>query len=165
MLKNIVAIFCFLSIPMVAHAQKSPCAAITDDKERLACFDKGASVEQNAEPIEKTPNSRLAYARELRRWFLSNGVSMSVFTFEKNDKRLDGASTKHRELYPRLVFFGNLSDSLVFQISGKGEVLKNAAALGFAGVQFNSLGAGGIWLYDVSGATLPPCDVTGRVCL
>ena len=90
---------------------------------------------------------------------------MHVSTYEKNDKKLEDAFTEYRKLYPRLVFTGYLSDSLVFQIAGKGEVLKNAAALGFAGVQFISQGEGGVWLYDVSGATLPRCDVSGRGCL
>jgi hypothetical protein len=153
-----------------ASAQSS-CSKIADDKERLACYDKteqekSTSAEQNAAPIEKTPNSRAAYARQLRKWFLSNGVSMYVSTYEKNDKKLEDAFTKHRELYPRLVFTGYLSDAMVFQIAGsKGQVLKNAQALGFAGVQFISEGAGGVWLYDVSGATLPRCDVGANVCL
>ena len=147
-----------------ASAQSS-CSKIADDKERLACFDKGASVEQNAAPVEKTPNSRAAFAQQLRRSFLSVGVSMDVSAYEKNQKHLDDALlTKYRGLYPRLVFTGHVSDPRVFQVVAR-RTLKNAAALGFAGVLFISEVGGGLWLYDISGATLPRYDVASRLCL
>ena len=171
----LVILSCCAALVASDASAQSSCSKIADDKERLACFDIGASVEHKAALTpqasprrgnkELARGLRAAYANQLRRSFLSNGVSMHVSTYEKNDKKLEDAFTEYRKLYPRLVFTGYLSDSLVFQIARKGEVLKNAAALGFAGVQFISQGEGGVWLYDVSGATLPRCDVSGRVCL
>ena len=71
-----------------AAGAQSDCKTIADDKEQLACYDKGtgATAEQDkaasAAPIEKTLDARRAYARQLEKWFLSKGISMDVFTKE-----------------------------------------------------------------------------------
>src|SRR5262245_21015863 len=89
-MRNLIVVAALLVSVSAALAQQGPtsCKTIADDKERLACYDKAASGEQsageqNAAPIEKTPQARSAYARQLRNWFLSNGISMTVYILDK----------------------------------------------------------------------------------
>ena len=146
-----------------ASAQSSPCKTIADDKERLACYDKAANanqnaVEQNTAPVEKTPDARDAYANQLRRWFLSNGMSMMVTNFEKPEK-----SFRHQHLFPRLLVCcgAPFGEPMIFQLAGKGQVLKNANMLGFKAVEFHS---NVTRIYDVSNG-VPTCDVDHLLCL
>jgi hypothetical protein len=167
-----------------ASAQSS-CRTITDDKERLACYDKteqekAASTEQKAVPVEQMSrarrtlaekmssaqqalpkDARWAYANQLEKWFLSEGISMDV---SAQDKPYSVDSPINKYPFPHLVFFGYLSKAMVFQIAGEGQALKNAAALGFKGVHFFDKGNNGHWFYDVSKGP-PRCDVKYRLCL
>ena len=46
-----------------------------------------------------------------------------------------------------------------------GQVLKDAQAVGFRSVMFYSSAGNGGWWFDISGPTLPNCDVNKRLCL
>jgi hypothetical protein len=147
-----------------ASAQSS-CSKIADDKERLACFDKGATVEQNAAPIEKTPRSRTAFRSSLHKWFLENGYSFHATEYEKGgdnvNAHFDTVWPKQRHHYPRLVVCCDLSEPLTFRLAGKAGLLKGASLVGFKSVVI--MGSG-YWLFDVSNGE-PPCDVNRRLCL
>ena len=163
----LVILSCCAALVAADASAQSSCSKIADDKERLACYDKTEleSAEQNAAaPIEQTPNSRYAYARQLERLFLSNGISMTVNAWEEAPKDWREKHEKQKHLYPRLVIFGNQSRPLVFQVASNG-VLKYAQALGFKSVFFWGTDGGDLILYDVSGAALPRCDVNSRLCL
>ena len=138
--------------------------ATAPDKERLACYDVAAKPQTPVAIIEKTQAARAQYADAIRRMFLSNGISMDVFWPEQYDKKsLDNPAFRH--LYPRLYIFGYLNNAFVYQATTTGKVLENAKAVGFKGVEFYSKGSDGMWLFDVSGASLPRCDVGKRLCL
>jgi hypothetical protein len=121
------------------------CHTITDDEARLACYE-----------IEKTVNARWAYAKQLEKWFLSNGISIDVLV------RSPALNSKYPG--PYLMFSGYLSKAMVFQLASKGALLKNAAALGFKGVDFYDKGGDEHYLFDVSNG-LPRCDVFQGLCL
>jgi hypothetical protein len=143
---------------------------------------KGASPEQKAVPVEQMSrarqtlaekmssaqqalpkDARWAYANQLEKWFLSKGISMDVVAKERMSDFDKKYSPLSKYPYPHLVFFGHLSKATVFQLASTG-VLKNAAALGFKGVDFFDKGSEGHWFYDVSKGA-PRCDVNHRLCL
>ncbi len=118
-----------------------------------------ATPSQAAE-TRATPEMRAEYAERLRRVFLANGVSTNVFALEKRA----GTSFDPLGRYPRLVFLGYLNDSSVYQAVTAGKVLEGAKEIGFAGVEFASKGRAAFWRYDLTGQTLPSCDITQRLC-
>ena len=156
-LRSVIAM---LMAAQAASAQ-SDCKTIADDKERLACYDKGTGAPAEQDKIEKTLDARRAYARQLEKWFLSKGISMDVFTKEELSDFDKQNGLEKYNTYPQLVFFGYLSKATVFQIAGK--LLKNADALGFKGVNFKTVGDGR-YFYDLSKG-VPRCDQTYRNCL
>src|SRR5262249_48650426 len=111
-------------------------------------------------------NSRSQYAHELRKTFLSSGLSLWVGDYEGGKGKGD-RYTPDKYPYPRLVIQGSfMSDPLIFKIAGEAGLLKAAAALGFKVVHFSNISGIGPsqWLFDLS-AGIPTCDVEHRVCL
>ena len=149
-----------------ALAQSANCAAVTDDKERLACYDDAAqkhATPQRAE-LPSTPDGRAQFADNIRRSLLSRGADASAWVYET--KRKDAVGIDPLNRFPLLIVFAPLNNSSVFQLAGQqGKILEIAHRLGFKGVQFNNKFGGGSWWFDLSGKLLPQCDISKRVCL
>jgi len=105
--------------------------------------------------------TRAGLAISFQRTYLSNGFDMSVMAQEK-PIAAGGDAFKQ---WPRLVFFGWQGQSLVYTAVTDGNVLAQAKAAGFKGVEFFDKGRNGRWFFDVSGPDLPRCDVMKRLCL
>lgn len=88
---------------------------------------------------------------------------MSVWSWEKRPSNDVGAD--NLKLYPRLVFWGHLNDSSVFQIMNQGGVLQAARQRGFIAVELVGKGQGR-WQFDIRGNNPRVCDkVWGTLCL
>lgn len=95
-----------------------------------------------------TPALADDYSAKLEQTFLANGYSISVFP-------KDGA----------LIVFGPMNNALVFNAIRKLNILQEAKSAGYRKVTFGDKITGGRWHYDISGSTLPRCDLAGRLCL
>lgn len=150
-------------LPAGAQPPAAECAAIPTPTERLACYDaKAPPVVVPAQPIEKTRESRMRFAANLRRNFLENGLPFLVLPEEKLDpKSVIRDVPKH---FPKLSIMGYFNDATVYQLAGKAEILSNAAALGFKAVDFFSQAGNGRYFFEIIDEKVPRCDISKRVC-
>lgn len=137
-----ISIVCAACLSFISSAAHGQCVYLGDAKAEAAC------------------HARLNFVAALQRAFLKNGMDFEVGLLETRASVHDT-----RGLYPRLTIFGFINAPIVYQLSTEGGVLKNAQALGFHGVEYSSKGSAGRWLYDISGKTIPRCDINQRLCL
>ena len=64
-----------------------------------------------------------------------------------------------------LIVFGYMSKALVYHAITRLDVLSEAKRSGFTRVEFAQKGSGGNYVYDLTGSTLPRCDVSERLCI
>lgn len=154
-------ILVLIALADIARAQTDRCSAITDPAWRKAC--EAGSYDPTISRTAGTPAGRADYAASLRRTFLAQGFEMDVAAIEGRPKnrQKDRAPV---DKYPQLHLFGLLTNPIVFQAITSGRVLQSAKDLGFQSVEFYSNTGQGGWWFDLSGATLPDCDVAKRVC-
>jgi hypothetical protein len=165
--------------PKVASDHPANCKAIEDAKARLACFDKAAQQPQQSQKKAEAPRQsqsqpqqkqvvgtaaeRETYRADLRRTFLASGLDIDVLVDEK--ARPNGVE-RVKWKYPRLMFFGYLNAPAVYQLITNGKVLENAKEKGFLTIDFFSKSSDeGHWYYDLSGQTIPRCDINHRLCI
>jgi hypothetical protein len=113
-----------------------------------------------AQAPDGNSQTRGSYARSLGRELVGRGLDLQVFAEEKRDDRLPTPDTFPK--YPRLVFFGPMNAPLAYRIIADANLLNAAKSYGFAGVRF--FADSGYFDFDLSGAELPDCDSSGRVC-
>jgi hypothetical protein len=139
-----------------AHAVAADCNSITDDKERLACYDAAAGKKPVGWP--NSAGGRAAYAAHLQRFLLSRGLDFQAGAYERPAK-------PNRNTYPELLVFAPLDNALVYKLITETNVLGNAKTVGFNLVDFQDSLSGGHWWWDISGTALPQCDRAKRLCL
>lgn len=89
-----------------------------------------------------------SYVSILEKTYLENGISMEVAV--KNNT---------------LIIFGPLSKARVYQSITRLDVLAKAKEAGFKTVDFIDRGNDGRWTYDLTGPSIPKCDIRNRLCL
>jgi len=145
-----------------ARAQPAPdCAAISNDADRLACYDKRGTI-----PAAPTRSlmERIDYARELESRFLGNGADMVVSAQEMQSQ--SNPTREPPKLFPRLTIAGRLDRAAVHQMVTAGKILESAQEFGFNSVAFLAKGRGGRWVFDLSRqGQLPACDIARGLCV
>jgi hypothetical protein len=120
-------------------AQAPNCAGISDEKARLACYDRGAKPKAAAprpgvtSAPELVDSTLLDYRGRLERALLENGVSAEVI--------VDGTN---------LTIWMFLNRAMVFQLITKAKILDSAKEAGFNKVRFWDKGNDGAWLFDLT---------------
>jgi hypothetical protein len=100
-------------------------------------------------------NERQVYAQGLEKILVTNGVSVSVLSYEG---RVNPS--------PTLMFVGYFSRDFVARALTNGAVLQRAKELGFKSVDFFDRGPDGHYQFVVSKtAPLPKCATYNRMCL
>ena len=150
------------ALVQIEAAPAQDCAGIRNDRERLRCYDEAHSPQQQSETEIKNAAARAAFAGALRRYFLEKGFDIEVLALEKDSKPASLCGTLPA---PCLRLIGFFNGPMIHQLIRTGKVLESGRARGFGGVMFIGKGHEGDWLYDISGPTLPKCDVAGRLCL
>jgi hypothetical protein len=162
---------CLFGTVGVAGAQAQDCRAISDEKERLTCYDSAAKTELTPTPTPPaefvapaTAPYRAAWADRLQKSFLKQGRDMTVLALETKQPSDANMSPKETKL-PRLAFFGCFGRPLVYRLMTEAPIMANAKKIGFRMIDLFDKCGDGHWFYDLSGPNLPKCDVHNRLCL
>jgi hypothetical protein len=144
-------------------ASSAECSEQADPAARLACYDaKSSPPKAESQRRNNSSEARGIYAAQLRRFFLSNGLSIEVLWYERPDPK--SMVKQPAKLFPQLMIWGYIDDAFVYQMITQGDALAIAKSAGFDSLQFWSKAQGGYWTYDLSGAAIPQCDIYKRVC-
>lgn len=158
-----------LVLSTAAHGQKRPTL-----EEIMRPYDvitpprpPGEAEPVKPEPVQPEPpivipgaDQRLAYATDLRRRFLSGGTDMNVLVFERALSGPDPDPVPH----PALFLDGWFNSAIMYRLVSDG-ILVEAKRAGFLGVIFLGRRRGGIWQFDLTGATAPTCTMKRGWCL
>lgn len=160
-----IALSVSLAVSWPVFAQSTAaCKAMTNDTERLACWDAlGAQPPPSPQPKPAgTPTSRAQYADTIRRAFLSSGIDIDATDLERQPESRTAESFKK---YPRLWLFGYMNKPFVYRAITEWQFLAKAKERGFQSIEFFDKGPDGIWLFDISGSSIPACDIPKRICM
>lgn len=147
-----------LLIASGSMAAAQNCAAIKDDRERLACYDamrkEPAPLPRPSGPSVSFPlgsvDQRRAYADALERQFLSSGTSADVFVRE--------------DFMPvTLIIAGYFTKASAYQLFTQSKIMLEAKQAGFGRVTLQNIGGDGSYVFDLIGG-IPFCDSSGRLC-